>query len=197
MLAASPFRVADIGTNAILLRAERDLHALAIRFGSVAEQAEIATRIGRLDAALERLWSADLGLYVSEDLIPHTRIEVGTSAGFLPLYAGHSASRAAEMAATLARWSARAAWLVPSTDPADPRFEQRRYWRGPVWAVVNWMIGEGFALAGASDLAERIRSDTRTLISSTGFWEYFDPIDGVGLGGDKFSWTAAVWLLLA
>ena len=33
MLAASPFRVADIGTNAILLRAEQDLLALAARFG--------------------------------------------------------------------------------------------------------------------------------------------------------------------
>jgi len=34
MMAASPFRVIDVGTNAILLRAERDLLALAGRFGT-------------------------------------------------------------------------------------------------------------------------------------------------------------------
>ncbi|MBV8455540.1 MAG: hypothetical protein JO122_02865 [Acetobacteraceae bacterium] len=38
---AAPFRVADIATNAILLRAERDLLNLARRFGSAAEQSEI------------------------------------------------------------------------------------------------------------------------------------------------------------
>ena len=41
MLAASPFRVADVGTNAILLRAEQDLLALAARFGTAEERAEI------------------------------------------------------------------------------------------------------------------------------------------------------------
>jgi len=196
MLAVSPFRVADIGTNAILLRAERDLHALAMRFGSVAEQAEIGARIDRMGAALERMWSAELGLYVSADLISHTQIEVGTSAGFLPLFAGQAGAHGLAMAATLGRWLGGASWLVPSTDPTDPRFEQRRYWRGPVWAVVNWMVAEGFSLAGESGLAERIRSDTRSLISSAGFWEYFDPVDGDALGGADFSWTAAVWLLL-
>lgn len=196
MLQASPFRVADVGTNAILLRAEHDLHALAARFGTPAERAEIATRIDRLGHALDRLWSEARGLYVSEDLIPHAQIDAGTSAGFLPLYAGHAPHRAATLAATLADWSAQVAWLVPSTDPRDPRFEAKRYWRGPIWAVVNWMIADGFASAGETVLAARVRDHTRTLISTAGFWEYFDPADGAGLGGAEFSWTAAIRLLL-
>jgi glycogen debranching enzyme len=189
--------VADIGTNAILLRAEQDLHALAGRFGTVQDQSEIAMRIERLGGALERLWSDEFGIYVSEDLLPHTHIDVATSAGFLPLYAGHAASHVADLAATLTRWSAGMSQLVPSTDPAGARFEAKRYWRGPIWAVVNWMIAEGFALAGETDRANRIRGDTRALISAAGFSEYFNPIDGAGLGGANFSWTAAVWLMLA
>jgi glycogen debranching enzyme len=197
MLAASPFRVADVGTNAILLRAERDLFDLAGRFGTPAEQAEIAVRIERLGAALDRLWSADLGLFISQDLRAHTPIAVGTSAGFLPLYAGRAGARAPQMAVTLQRWAGRVSRLVPSTDPDDPRFERLRYWCGPVWAVVNWMIADGFQRAGETAPAERIRSDTRALISNAGFSEYFDPADGNGLGGANFSWTAAVWLMLA
>ena len=83
MLAASPFRMADVGTlNAILLRAEGDLLALAKRFGTPAERAEIEARMTRLHAALDRLWRDDLGLYASMDLMTHTTIPIGTSAEF-------------------------------------------------------------------------------------------------------------------
>lgn len=87
MLAVTPFKVADVGTNAILLRAERDLLMLSERFGSPADQAEISARIVRKANALARLWHADRGLFVSNDLLNGTSIDVATAAGFLPLYA--------------------------------------------------------------------------------------------------------------
>ena len=52
------------------------------------------------------------------------------------------------LAATLARWATQVRRLVPSTDPAFAGFEPKRYWRGPVWAVVNWMIADGFTASG-------------------------------------------------
>jgi alpha,alpha-trehalase len=71
-----------------------------------------------------------------------------------------------------------------------------RYWRGPIWAVVNWMIADGFAQSAQADAAARIRADMLTLIETAGFSEYFDPKDGNGAGGGAFSWTAAIYLLL-
>ena len=85
---------------------------------------------------------------------------------------------------------------VPSTDPADPRFEPWRYWRGPVWAVVNWMLAEGLWKAGERRLAGDVRAGTGALIRDGGFCEYFDPMTGEGIGGATFSWTAAIALLL-
>jgi hypothetical protein len=195
MLSVSPFRVADVATNAILLRAERDLLALAGRFGSAGDRGEIETRIARLHNALDRLWRADLGLYASMDLVTHETCRIGTCAGFLPLYAGHGQERAAMLAATLERWGAGGRRVVPSVDPAFAGFEPKRYWRGPVWAVVNWMIADGFAAVGDSATAARIRSDTVGLIETAGLSEYFDPIIGEGVGGGDFSWTAAICLL--
>lgn len=197
MLAASPFRVADVGTNAILLRAERDLLGLAGQFGTDAEAYEIEARIARKVAALEGLWSVVLGQYVSRDLTDGTLIEVPTSAGFLPLFAGVvSPERAEALAAKVAQWGRTVPHLVPSTDPSDPRFEPLRYWRGPIWAVVNWMIAEGFVAAGHTATGVRIHGATRTLIEKAGFSEYFDPTDGRGVGGADFSWTAAIYLML-
>lgn len=193
MYAAAPFRVADVATNAILLRAERDLLALTEPVAP-GECAAIATRIARMERALGAQWDETRGLFLSRDLIAGMPLDVSVSAGFLPLWAG--IGDAARLAATLARWLTRVRYAVPSTDPAEPGFEPLRYWRGPAWAVVNWMIAEGFAAAGQAASAERIRNDTRALIGASGFAEYFDPLTGQGAGGDSFSWTAAIALLL-
>ncbi|HEX4260345.1 MAG TPA: trehalase family glycosidase [Acetobacteraceae bacterium] len=197
MLARTPFRVADVGTNAILLRAERDLAALAARFGRPAETAEIAARIARLERGLARLWSPAHGVFLSRDLIAGAPIAVATSAGLLPLF-GQAATPAqvAAMVATLHRWESMVAHPVPSTAPDDLRFEPQRYWRGPVWAIVNWMIAEGLAASGEPALAASLHAATRALIAAGGFSEYFDPRDGAGIGGGTFSWTAAILLLL-
>jgi glycogen debranching enzyme len=197
MLAASPFRVADVATNSILLRAERDLLVLAQRFGRAGETSEIAARIERMQSAIDGLWDTRLGLFYSLDLIAENPISVATSAGLLPLYAGATdASRAAAMTATLQHWAGQVRYLVPSTAPEDSRFDALRYWRGPVWAVVNWMIAQGAADASHSSLAAELRNGTRHMITNGGFSEYFDPRDGRGIGGQDFSWTAAIYLLL-
>jgi glycogen debranching enzyme len=198
MLEHAPFRVTDIGTNAILLRAEQDLLALAERFGNAVERAEIEARIARKRAAIGGLWNAEVGTFVSRDLIDGENIAIGTSAGFLPLFAGAaSAEQAAAMARTLARWENAVPWIVPSTDPAHAAFEPLRYWRGPVWVVMNWMIANGFARAGQAEVADHILDRTVALIETSGLAEYFDPRTGHGLGGSDFSWTAAIYLMLS
>jgi glycogen debranching enzyme len=98
---------------------------------------------------------------------------------------------------TLARWAGRVRFLVPSTDPDSPAFEPLRYWRGPVWGMMNWMIADGLDWAGEAALAARVRADTIALIDGAGLCECFDATDGAGAGGADFSWTAAIRLLLA
>ena len=197
MFAVAPFRVADIGTNAILLRAERDLLALAQEFGTPADRDAIAARIARAQTQIGKLWNAELGLFCSLDQISGQAIPVPTSAGFLPIYGGAATpEQATAMADTLARWMEAAPHLVPSTAPDFPGFEPLRYWRGPIWAVVNWMIANGMAAYGQAGMAARITADTVGLIDAQGFSEYFNPVDGGGAGGAAFSWTAAVYLLM-
>lgn len=198
MWAKAPFKVADVAINAILQRAEQDLLHLAGQFGSDTERQEISARIARRGATLAGLWNDDRAVFQPRDLTTGTPIDVATSAGFLPLVAGvPSADQAQRMAAEIARWRGKVAHGVPSTSPFDPRFEPKRYWRGPVWGVVNYLIAEGLARYGFAGDAQAIRAETLELMAAQGFAEYFDPVTGEGLGGGGFSWTAAIGLLLA
>lgn len=189
----SPFRVADVGMSMILLRANRDLLALAAMLGR--DATEIEGWIARAEVGIGWLWDESHACWCSRDLLTGEHSGFVTSVSFLSFYAKLvDAEKDAAMLAHLARIAARVAYLMPSLDPDDPGFQMIRYWRGPVWAVVNWMIGTGLGDAGHLAAAAKVRSDTLALIERNGFFEAFSPIDGTGSGGDDFSWTAAIWL---
>ncbi|MEF2071669.1 MGH1-like glycoside hydrolase domain-containing protein [Consotaella aegiceratis] len=194
----NPFWVADVGMNAILLRAERDLATLATALGEAVIADAATERAERLAAGLETLWHDELGGYVSLDLRHGDKADTLSAGTFLPLYGGGIApGRAAALVATLRDWRDKVAYLVPSYDPNVERFDPVRYWRGPVWAIVNFMVARGLADAGYGELAEDVRADTARLIAQSGFAEYFSATTGELCGGKDFSWTAAMWLAFA
>ena len=52
--------------------------------------------------------------------------------------------------------------------------------------------GDGLHKAGHTDLVEKITQASLKLIDESGFAEYYDPQTGEPLGGDTFTWTAAM-----
>lgn len=194
----TPFKVADVAMNAILMRDERDLLVLAQSFGTAEERARLTERAQRRKAGFEKLWDAQDGTYYSRDLVADAPIRVASYAGFLPLWGGiDNPQRAQHLADRLTQWLSLCQYGAPTMSPEDPEFDQKRYWRGPVWAIINLMLSEGAADHGFTALADRLRDDTRALMLRSGFSEYYDPLTGEGLGGGVFSWTAAAGLAWA
>jgi alpha,alpha-trehalase len=183
-----------------LLRADRDLRDLAADLGHSETALQIDGWIARSSAALARLRGDD-GSFRSRDLRSRKLSPAVTSATFLPLYARAVDNNAAGVLAKLfEHWAEKVRFTVPSTDPEFAGFNPQRYWRGPVWLVMNFMIADGFAAYSFTDIAERIRADSAELLRHAGLREYFDPGNGDGLGGRDFSWSAAIalcWDLVA
>jgi hypothetical protein len=191
----SPFRVADLCTNAILLRADRDLLWLAGQLGHPEALEEIETWIRRGDAAFQTLWDDGMQTYRSLDLITGQPLATRSSAAFLAFYGGVVPSGlVGPLLRCFDRWVGSVIFGVPTVPADEPTFDRKRYWRGPLWPIINYLIADGLTRYGFHDRAERIRHDTARVVERSGFFEYFDPIDGAGLGGDAFSWTAAMWL---
>lgn len=191
----NPFRVAEVGMTMILLRANRDLLALAEALGCAKEAEVLRHWIARAESGVDYLWDERIGSYCSRDVITGRPSGFITNASFLSFYAGvRNETRDRRMLEHLQRIAGRVKYLVPSLDPDDPGFNGMHYWRGPVWAIVNYLVASGLASAGHASWAGRIRADTRALIEGAGFYESFCPVTGRGTGGDDFSWTAAMWL---
>lgn len=193
-----PFWVADPGLNFILLRADRDFLVLAETLGCLEARREIEAWIERAERGLATLWNESVGAWAAKDLRTGECSDAITSASALAFYAGiGDPAQGQRMLEGIADILAAATYALPSWDPRHPAFEPRRYWCGPVWAVVNFLAARGLSEAGEGEIAQRLKSDTRGLIEGAGFYEYFDPLSGQGLGGGDFSWTAAMWLAWA
>jgi glycogen debranching enzyme len=189
---ASPFRVVDPGFNAILLRACADLGDLAEALDEPALAAENRAFAARGLAAMEGLWSDAHGQYLCRDRVTGGLIDSASVGGLLAAFCAIPAARAAAIAATIDGHATR--FRVASHPPQDPRHDGKRYWRGPVWLVVNYMIADGLARAGQTEAAARITRSSLELIRESGFAEYYDPQSGAPLGGGRFTWTAAMVL---
>lgn len=189
---ASPFQVVDPGFNAILIRACTDLAELADQLGEAAVAQENRAFAAHGLAAMESLWSEEHGQYLCHDRVAGSLIDSASIGGLLAAFCAIPPARAAQIAATIDSHDTR--YRVASHPPQDARFDPKRYWRGPVWLVVNYMIADGLAQAGQGDAAARITASSLDLIRESGFAEYYDSISGVPLGGGRFTWTAAMVL---
>jgi len=191
---ASPFQLVDPGFNAMLIRGCKDLAAVAEALGDTETAARNRARAAKGAAALERLWSAQHGQYLCLDRRTGQLVASASIGGLIPVFAAIPAERAAAIARTIMRQAERLRYVVASQDPADSRFDAKRYWRGPVWLVCNYLIVDGLLAAGERETAELIIRSSLELIEQSGFAEYYDPVTGEPCGGGRFTWTAAMVL---
>lgn len=189
-----PFLVHDVALAAILCRAERDLAVLAAELG-VASSAK--ARAAALESAIQRhLFDEASGTYHDYDVLGRAPIRTDHVAMMLPLFAGIVPAASVERFCERLRDESAYAtpFPIPTVPIGDPLFEAERYWRGPSWINVNWMMIEGLRLARKDALADDLTERTLQVVDRSGFYEYFDPRTGKGLGSADFSWSAALTL---
>ena len=94
---------------------------------------------------------------------------------------------------SLKKYCKKERYLFPSVSPSHKSFEEKRYWRGPVWVNCNWIIYQGLKNKDKK-FAEIIRKKTINLVEKKNFREYYSPKSGLGMGAKNFSWSAALYL---
>jgi hypothetical protein len=189
----SMFSIEDLSFNSIFIRANAHLREIA---KSIREELpeELLKRMKKTEKALEELWEPYSSQYYSRDFITHKLLKTPSVATLLPLYAGTIPKENAEkLVKQLENEHAFGpAYPVPSVPVNSFWFKPKGYWQGPSWVNMNWLIIQGLKNYGYKEHAEALRESTIEMVQKSGFYEYFDPLNGEPAGAANFSWTASL-----
>lgn len=193
----SPFLIQDTLINSVLIKSNQSLirigKELGLDTGEIEEWQQQAIATFR-----DKLWCEDLKTFVSYDCRAGEQIAHKEVGGMATLFAGIPTDAQSkflnEYILTLHQ---RGFYTCPSFDVDSPLFNSKRYWRGPIWPQMNWLVSKGLSEYGYNKAAAIVKNDLIELVSRLGFYEYFEsqkPIADTlnkGYGGGNFTWTAA------
>lgn len=189
-----PFQVLDPVFNSILLESNASL----IRIGKIIDRDTSFTQ-SKFKLGLENFskyhWNDEDSLYYPFDIILQNQIRKHCSGCYIPIFAAIPSNNQVEK--LIEHFDNYKDFIpIPSCLPDQEGFQQKNYWRGPVWINMNWMIWKGLIRYGMNEWAEKIKNSTIQLVEKYGTYEYFDPYKETsstsGFGGADFSWTSAL-----
>lgn len=159
--AENRLELADVGLTALYLADCQALHALARRLGRTTEAAELEARVARFSDGLESLWSAEVGLYLNRRTDTRAWEDRLSPCHFYPLMTGLVPRERAQRMVREHLLNPVEFWgpyVLPSIARSDPAYADQEYWRGRVWAPVNFLVYLGlrrYDPAAATELAHR------------------------------------------
>ncbi len=193
ILTRSLFAIEDLTFNSIFIRANHCLHHIASTIHQTLP-GELEANMAKSEKAFEALWDPYTGQYYSRNFVTHKLIAEPSIAALMPLYSGAiSKERAGQLVELLKNKHLYAAnHPVPSVPLNSNWFKPLAYWQGPTWLNTNWLVIDGLKRYNFHAEAEQLTVQTIEMVKSSGFSEYFSPLDAQPAGAENFSWTAAL-----
>ncbi len=189
---SSFFNVVDVGFNSIFLKANKDLVSLLDTFGF--NKTKIDNYIKLTEKNFLKLYDKKRKTFFSKDLKNKKKIYIPSITNYFVLFADLNNDKVnKKLIQNLKKHNSKEKYFFSSIKPNHKSFEEKRYWRGPVWINCNWFIYKG--LKNKDKLfSDKIKNKTIQILEKKGFFEYFSCKNGQPMGANNFSWSAALYL---
>ena len=189
---SSLFNVVDVGFNSIFLKANKDLVSILKNFNL--DTLSISKYIKITEKNILKLFDKKKGNFFSLDIKNKKKIEIPSITNYFILFADLNNEKINnKLIKNLKKHNQKEKYFFSSIKPNHKSFEEKRYWRGPVWINCNWIIYKG--LKNKDYLfSKKIKNQTIKLIEKKGIYEYYSCKNGKPMGASNFSWSAALYL---
>ena len=188
----SIFNVVDVGFNSLFLKANKDLIELLNKFKLNFEEIELF--IAQSESEIIKLYNQDIDEFISRDLNTNKDILIPSITNYFTLIADLKNNKLNnKIINNLKNHNLNEKYFFSTIKPDHESFEEKRYWRGPVWINCNWLIYQGIKNKD-KEYSIKIKNETISLIENKGFHEYYSCNDGSVMGANNFSWSAALYL---
>jgi hypothetical protein len=159
------FELGDVGLTSLYVMDCDALAEIAAALGKTADARELRARADTYRKAVRTLWNEDKGIFLDK------RTDTGQSSprvsptNFYPLLARAATPAQAERMMKAHYFNPaqfHGEFVMPSIARSDPAFKDNDYWRGRIWAPMNFLVYLGmrnYAVPAArKDLVERSRA---------------------------------------
>jgi hypothetical protein len=142
-VASHRMMLADVGLMSLYILDCQSLSELAGVLGKPEVQAELVERAREYSVKLETLWNEQFGLYLNKDLVTGEFSYRLSPTLFYPLLAKvpdqHQAARMMKEHFSNPEefWGE---YMIPSIARNDEAFADNTYWRGRIWAPMNFLV---------------------------------------------------------
>ena len=186
------FNIVDVGFNSIFLKANKDLVTLLDTFGF--NKTKIDNYIKLTEKNFLKLYDKKKKTFFSKDIKNNKKIYIPSITNYFVLFADLDNDKInKKLIKNLKKHNLKEKYFFSSIKPNHKSFEEKRYWRGPVWINCNWFIYKGLKNKDKF-FSDKIKNKTIQILEKKGFFEYFSCKNGQPMGAKNFSWSAALYL---
>lgn len=136
-------KLADVGLTSLFIADCKALAELAQVLNRPTEAAELNLRAGTYSKGLQTLWSEEKGIFLNRHTDTGKFSERLSPTLFYPLLAGVATPTQAKRMVNehllnpAEFWGE---WVLPSIARNDTAFREQNYWRGRIWAPLNFLV---------------------------------------------------------
>jgi neutral trehalase len=196
----------DAGLSALYVADCEALAAIARELGR-SEADELTARAEHFRQQLPRLWDEDLGIFANRRTDTGAFSPRFSPTNLYPLMAGAASPEQARRMMDehfLNPQKLGGEWIMPSIERDDPAYAEQHYWRGRIWAPMNYLVYLGLRRAGLKDEAKILAEKSAALLlrewrSHGHIHENYHADTGMGCGYDHsdrfYHWGALLGLI--
>ena len=135
--------LADVGLTSLYIADCKALAEIAQILGKEKEARELNQRGALFSKSLKSLWNNQKGFFYNKRTDTNEYSNRISPTNFYPLLAGVATQKEAEEMISKHYFNEEefyGEWMIPSIARNDPAFTQQDYWRGRIWAPLNFLV---------------------------------------------------------